>query len=72
MLQLFVIVLSDAGRVDAHPDMLKPLILMEHGFDFPGIGKATKINVHVKRDPLYFRVAFQKCSQRYMGSASQG
>ena len=45
MLQLFVIVLSDAGRVDAHPDMLKPLILMEHGFDFPGIGKAAKIIV---------------------------
>ena len=52
--------------------MLKPLILMEHGFDFPGIGKAAKIIVHVKRDPLYFRVAFQKRGQRHMGGASQG
>lgn len=45
MLQLFVIVLSDAGRVDAHPDMLKPLILMEHGFDFPGIASVVGVSL---------------------------
>ena len=72
MLQLFVIVLSDAGRVAPYPNLLKALILQEHGFDFPGIGKAAKIIVHVKRDPLYFRVAFQKRGQRHMGGASQG
>lgn len=52
MEQLFVIVLAGTGRVDAYPDMLKALILMEQVFDLPGIGTSGKVVVHVNRFPV--------------------
>ena len=71
MEQHFVVVLSYTGRVDPHPYMFEPLIFMEHCLDPPGIFKASKVIVHVEADAPDFRVAFQKCSQRHMGSAAQ-
>ena len=69
--QLFVVVLSYAGRVDPHTDMLETPVLMEHCLDSPGIFKAAKVIVHVKIDAPDLRVAFQKCNQRHMGSTAQ-
>ena len=69
--QHFVVVLSCTGWVDAHTDMPEPLIFMEHCLDPPGIFKAAEVIVHVEADAPDFRVSFQKCGQRHMGSAAQ-
>ena len=68
--QFFVVVLSGAGWVDPYPDMLKTLIISQKRFDLPGVDKAGKVIVHVKRYPADLRVPFQKRNQSDGGSAA--
>ena len=68
--QFFVVVLSGAGWVDPYPDMIKTLIISQKRFDLPGVDKAGKVIVHVKRYPADLWVPFQKRNQGYGGSAA--
>lgn len=40
--QFFVVILSGARRVDAHPDMFETHIVFQKGFYLPGIDKTGK------------------------------
>lgn len=54
--QFFVVILSGARRVDAHPDMFETHIVFQKGFYLPGIDKTGKVIVHVKCYTVDFRV----------------
>ena len=66
--QLLIVIFSHPGRVDTYPDMTETFIFVEHGLDFPGIDKSGKVVIHIKGNTPDLRVAFQKRSQRHMGS----
>ena len=70
--QLFVVILSRPGRVDADPDMPEALVLFQHVPYLPGVDKAGKVIVHVQGNAPDLRVAFQESSQRHMGGPAQG
>lgn len=61
--QFFVVILSGARRVDAHPDMFETHIVFQKGFYLPGIDKTGKVIVHIKCYTVDFRVPFQKRNQ---------
>lgn len=70
--QLFVVILSRPGRVDADPDMPEAPVLFQHVPYLPGVDKAGRVIVHVQGNAPDLRVAFQESSQRHMGGPAQG